>query len=55
MWFVLRFKSYMRRYYSKSRSSDKVMVVTSEAEAEHVMQQIEKDAAMGVMKSVLWQ
>lgn len=39
------FKSYMRRYYSKSRSSDKVMVVTSEAEAEHVMQQIEKDAA----------
>ena len=45
--YVLRiaFKSYMRRYYSKSRSSDKVMVVTSEAEAEHVMQQIEKDAA----------
>lgn len=41
----IAFKSYMRRYYSKSRSSDKVMVVTSEAEAEHVMQQIEKDAA----------
>ena len=42
---LIAFKSYMRRYYSKSRSSDKVMVVTSEAEAEHVMQQIEKDAA----------
>lgn len=41
----IAFKSYMRRYYSKSRSSDKVMVVTSETEAEHVMQQIEKDAA----------
>ena len=41
----IAFKSYMRRYNSKSRSSDKVMVVTSEAEAEHVMQQIEKDAA----------
>lgn len=41
----IAFKSYMRRYYSKSRSSDKVMVVTSEAEAENVMQQIEKDAA----------
>lgn len=41
----IAFKSYMRRYYSKSRSSDKVMVVTSEAEAEHVMRQIEKDAA----------
>lgn len=41
----IAFKSYIRRYYSKSRSSDKVMVVTSEAEAEHVMQQIEKDAA----------
>lgn len=41
----IAFKSYMRRYYSKRRSSDKVMVVTSEAEAEHVMQQIEKDAA----------
>lgn len=41
----IAFKSYMRRYYSKSHSSDKVMVVTSEAEAEHVMQQIEKDAA----------
>ena len=39
----IAFKSYMRRYYSKSRSSDKVMVV--KAEAEHVMQQIEKDAA----------
>lgn len=35
----------MRHYYSKSRSSDKVMIVTSEAEAEHVMQQIGKDAA----------
>lgn len=41
----IAFKSYMRRYYSKSRSSDKVMVVTSKAEAEHVMRQIEKDAA----------
>ena len=41
----IAFKNYMRRYYSKSRSSDKVMVVTSEVEAEHVMQQIEKDAA----------
>ena len=39
------FKSYMRRYYSKSRSSDKVMIVTTEAEAEHVMEQIGKDAA----------
>ena len=41
----IAFKSYMRHYYSKSRSSDKVMIVTSEAEAEHVMQQIGKDAA----------
>lgn len=39
------FKGYMRHYYSKSRSSDKVMVVTSEAEVEHVMQQIEMDAS----------
>lgn len=45
--YVIRiaFKSYMRCYYSKSRSSDKVMVITSEVEAEHVMQQIENDAA----------
>lgn len=41
----IAFKSYMRRYYSKSRSSDKVMIVTTEAEAEHVMEQIGKDAA----------
>ena len=39
------FKSYMRRYYSKSRSSEKVMIVTTEAEAEHVMEQIGKDSA----------
>lgn len=41
----IAFKSYMRRYYSKSRSSDKVMIVTTEEEAEHVMEQIHKDAA----------
>ncbi len=41
----IAFKSYMRSYYSKSRSSDKVMIVTTEAEAEHVMEQIGKDAA----------
>lgn len=43
--FRIVFKKYMRKYYSKSRSSDKVMVITIESEAEHVMQQIEKDAA----------
>lgn len=41
----IAFKSYMRRYYSKSRSSDKVMIVTSGKDAEHVMKQIETDAA----------
>ena len=41
----IAFKSYMRGYYSKSRSSDKVMIVTTEEEAEHVMEQIHKDAA----------
>lgn len=41
----IAFKGYMRRYYCKSRSSDKVMIVTSEADVGHVMQQIEKDAA----------
>lgn len=41
----IAFKSYMRRYYSKSRSSDKVMIVTCEAETEHIMEQIAKDAA----------
>lgn len=41
----IAFKSYMRRYYSKSRGSDKVMIVTCEAEAEHVMEQIAKDVA----------
>ena len=41
----IAFKSYMRQYYSKSRSSDKVMIVTTAAEAGHVMEQIAKDAA----------
>lgn len=41
----IAFKSYMRHYYRRSRGSDKVMIVTSQAETEHVMQQIEKDAA----------
>ena len=41
----IAFKSYMRRYYSKSRSSDKVMIVTSGKDVEHVMKQIETDAA----------
>lgn len=41
----IAFKNYMRRYYSKSRNSDKVMIVTTETEAEHVMEQIAKDAA----------
>lgn len=41
----IAFKSYMRCYYSRSRSSDKVMIVTSGKDAEHVMKQIETDAA----------
>lgn len=38
------FKKYMNMYYKKSRGSDKVMIVTTEAEVETVMQHIEQDA-----------
>ena len=40
----IAFKRYMQLYYKKSKGSDKVIVVTTEAEVETVMQHIEQDA-----------
>ena len=46
MWALVRiaFKEYMNRYYKKSRSSDKIIVVTAQQEIENVMHHIRKDA-----------
>lgn len=40
----IAFKEYMNRYYKKSRSSDKIIVVTAQQEIENVMHHIRKDA-----------
>jgi len=43
--YILRivFKNYMKIYYRKSKSSDKILVVTDSGELEKVMEHIEKD------------
>lgn len=37
------FKRYMNSYYKKSKGSDKIMIVTTEAEVETIMQHVEQD------------
>lgn len=41
----IAFKKYMNRYYSKSVGSDKVLVVTINAEIDDVMKQLQQDSA----------